>query len=116
MVNEACDQLKTFLFAGHDTTSSMLSWAFYELSLTPRVLQSLQKELDTLLGTETDPSIVFSRILESGSDVLGRMTFTTAVIKEVWRLHPPASTARMTKPGTGYTLRTADGTEHCVDG
>lgn len=116
VVNEACDQLKTFLFAGHDTTSIMLSWAFYELSRTPRVLQSLQRELDTLLGTETDPSVVFSRILESGPDVLSRMAFTNAVIKEVLRLHPPASTARMTKPGTGYTLRTADGTEHCVDG
>lgn len=116
MVDEACDQLKTFLFAGHDTTSIMLSWALYELSRTPRALQDLQYELDNLLGPETDPSIVFSRIINSGSDVLSRMTFTSAVIKEVLRLHPPASTARMTQPGTGYTLRTTDGTEHCVDG
>jgi cytochrome P450 len=30
-LNETVDQIKTFLFAGHDTTSTTLQWAFYEL-------------------------------------------------------------------------------------
>lgn len=36
VLDQTCDQLKTFLFAGHDTTSIVLQWAFYELSRTPR--------------------------------------------------------------------------------
>lgn len=118
LVDEASDQLKTFLFAGHDTTSIMVSWIFYELARTPRALAAVQAELDTVLGAETvEPKAVMARILaSSGADVLGRMVYCSAVIKETLRLHPPAGTARMTQPGTGFTLRTADGTEHCVDG
>lgn len=37
-VDEACDQLSTFLFAGHDTTSILPSWMFYELSRAPHAL------------------------------------------------------------------------------
>ncbi|KAG8162997.1 hypothetical protein KVR01_007475 [Diaporthe batatas] len=116
LVNEACDQLKTFLFAGHDTTSILISWIFYELSRTPRALAAVQAELDSFLGKETEPRIVLERLLASGNDIITRMPYTAAVVKEILRLHPPASTARMTKPGTGFNLRTADGTEHCVDG
>lgn len=116
LVNEACDQLKTFLFAGFDTTSIMISWILYELSRTPRVLDAVHAELDSLLGKETEPQVVLDRILASGPDIMTRMPLTAAVVKETLRLHPPASTARMTKPGTGFNLRTADGLEHCVDG
>lgn len=116
LVDETCDQLKTFLFAGHDTTSITLSWVFYELSLTPRALTAVQTELNTLLGTDTNPEVVMARILASGSDFLGRMSYIPAVLKETLRLHPPAGTARMAKPGTGFTLRTADSADHCVDG
>ena len=49
-VDEACDQLNTFLFAGHDTTSIMISWMFYELSRTPRALKAVRSELDSLFG------------------------------------------------------------------
>lgn len=119
LVDEAGDQLKTFLFAGHDTTSIMLSWVFYELARTPRALAAVRAELDTVLGADTvEPRAVMARILASstGADVVGRMAYCSAVIKETLRLHPPAGTARMTQPGTGFALRTADGTEHCVDG
>lgn len=49
-VDEACDQLSTFLFAGHDTTSILLSWMFYELSRTPHALRAVRSELDDLFG------------------------------------------------------------------
>jgi cytochrome P450 len=49
-VDEACDQLSTFLFAGHDTTSILLSWVFYELSRTPHALKALREELDSIFG------------------------------------------------------------------
>lgn len=50
-VDEVCDQLNTFLFAGHDTTSILLSWMLYELSRTPDALQALRDELDSLFGS-----------------------------------------------------------------
>lgn len=49
-VDEACDQLSTFLFAGHDTTSVLLGWMFYELSRAPHAMQALRNELDNLFG------------------------------------------------------------------
>ncbi|KAJ2990768.1 hypothetical protein NUW58_g2791 [Xylaria curta] len=49
-IEEACDQLSTFLFAGHDTTSILLSWMFYELSRTPHAMRSLRDELDSIFG------------------------------------------------------------------
>jgi hypothetical protein len=32
---QICDNIKTFLFAGHDTTASALTWAIYLLSKNP---------------------------------------------------------------------------------
>lgn len=49
--DEACDQLSTFLLAGHDTTSILLSWMFYELSRTPHAMTTLRNELDDLFGS-----------------------------------------------------------------
>jgi cytochrome P450 len=52
-IDRVCDQLSTFLFAGHDTTSVFISWMIYELSRTPHALQALRKELDDVFGTGT---------------------------------------------------------------
>ena len=35
LVNQLRDELKTFLFAGHDTSATMLTWALYELTQSP---------------------------------------------------------------------------------
>lgn len=47
-----CDQLITFLIAGHETTSGMLSFAFYHLLKNPSTYQKLQQEIDTVVGRE----------------------------------------------------------------
>lgn len=44
------------------------------------------------------------------------MEYTAAVIKETLRLWPPASSARLTKPGMGLTVQTSTGESHCLDG
>ncbi|KAI1468961.1 cytochrome P450 [Daldinia caldariorum] len=117
LIDEACDQIKTFLFAGHDTTSTTIAWIFYELSLTPRVLGCVRAELDDILGPETGVAEVRSKLLSpEGPDALRRMKYIAAVIKETLRLHPPAATARTTAHGTGFTVRTPDGQEYCLDG
>eukprot|EP00911_Craspedida_sp_UC1_P000520 UC1_evm1s394 len=41
-VNQLCDEIKTFILAGHETSASMLTWAVYQLSL-PSNKQSLER-------------------------------------------------------------------------
>ncbi|KAI8954382.1 cytochrome P450 [Xylaria longipes] len=116
VTDEACDQLSTFLFAGHDTTSVLLSWMFYELSRTPHAMKALRNELDNLFGPDTNPSVVRDKLLsDNGQDLLNKMAYTSAAIKETLRLWPPAGTARMTKPGAGIKVTTSTG-EYNLEG
>ncbi|KAI0896091.1 cytochrome P450 [Annulohypoxylon nitens] len=115
-VDEACDQISTFLFAGHDSTSILLSWIFYELSRTPHALKTLRSELDDLFGPDSNPSTVCNKLLSNdGKDVLNSMRYTSAVIKETLRLWPPAGTARQTEPGADLTVHTPTG-EYPLEG
>ena len=115
-VDITCDQLTSFLFAGHDTTSTLMSWTFYELSRTPHALYSVRAELDDLFGPDTDPVAIRSKLLgPGGRELIHRMSYITAVIKETLRLWPPGATSRMTEPGDGLTIHTPNG-EVCVDG
>ncbi|SPQ25003.1 86680960-792a-4d7c-9e80-739f16b7838d [Thermothielavioides terrestris] len=117
LLSETRDQLKTFLFAGHDTTGILLSWVFYELSRTPAALKAVRDELDDLFGPDPSPAAVRRKLLApGGEELIHRMAYTTAVIKEVLRLHPPGATARMSPPGTGFRVRTSDGQSFCLDG
>lgn len=117
LVEMVVDQVKSFVFAGHDTTSILMQWAFYELSRNPRVQQALRSELDTIFGPDPDPAIVREKLLSSGDDIMGRMVYTSAVIKETLRLYPPAGSARMSPSGTGFTVRMPnDNREILVDG
>ncbi|PYH46164.1 cytochrome P450 [Aspergillus saccharolyticus JOP 1030-1] len=118
IIHETADQLKSFLFAGHDTTSILLQWTFYELSRTPRVLDAVRRELDAIFGKETSssPAAVAEILLAGGDEYLSQMTYIAAVIKEVLRLHPPSGTARYMPPGTGFTVTLPDGQTMCLDG
>ena len=46
------DQLITFLIAGHETTSGLLSFAFYYLLKNPSTYQKVQQEVDKVIGRE----------------------------------------------------------------
>ncbi|KAH6611701.1 cytochrome P450 [Chaetomium sp. MPI-SDFR-AT-0129] len=117
LLSDTRDQIKTFLFAGHDTTGILLAWTFYELSRSPHVLKGVRDELDRLLGPDSDPAAVRAKLTGPGADELvNSMVYTTAVIKEVLRVYPPAGTARMARPGTGFNVQTSDGQTFCLDG
>ncbi|KAI6089259.1 cytochrome P450 [Hypoxylon rubiginosum] len=116
LLSTTSDQIRSFLFAGHDTNTSMLQWAFYELSRTPRALKAVRDELDEILGPGSDPRTVCTTLAAKGEHLLPRMHYVNAVIKETLRLHPPAGTVRMTGPGTGFTVRASTGEEYCLDG
>ncbi|KAJ5358343.1 uncharacterized protein N7496_010756 [Penicillium cataractarum] len=107
-MRENIDSIRTFIFAGYDTTSVLLQWAFYELSRTPRALAALRVELDRVLGPNSDPEVTADAIM-SGEGKLGQLLYLSAIIKETLRLHPPAGTSRFVAPGSDFGLHTSQG-------
>lgn len=55
-------------------------------------------------------------LLPGGEELLHCMPSSSAVTKETLRLWPPAGTARLTTPGTGVTVKTANGEEYPLEG
>lgn len=117
ILQQTSDTLRGFLFAGHDTTSILLQWAFYELHIHPSVAQTLKEELDSVLGSETHPSAVVNALREPDAGIrLSKLHYTDALIKETLRLHPPGTTARVAPSGSNTTLTLPDGDTLCIDG
>ncbi|PKS07231.1 hypothetical protein jhhlp_005833 [Lomentospora prolificans] len=116
VLQQTCDSLKTFLFAGHDTTSILLQWSFYELERSPKVAEALCAELDELFGPDTDPEAVMKALIARGEEIMSKMTYTSAFIKEILRMYPPGGSARLVPPGTGLFVTAPDGKSYCLDG
>jgi cytochrome P450 len=106
------DQVKSFFFAGHDTTSILLQWLFYALSIHPGCLKAIRDEHDTVFG-DRNPGEVF---LSKPDETVKSLSYTAACIKEALRLWPPAASARLSIPGKGFKVRLSDGQEVCLDG
>ncbi|KAK5162512.1 hypothetical protein LTR04_003558 [Oleoguttula sp. CCFEE 6159] len=109
----AIDQIRTFVFAGHDTTSSTICYVYHMLSKHPRAHAAVLAEHASVFGT-TNPSLLPS-IISSRPHLLNNLPYSLAVIKEVLRLFPPASTIRhggdsvfITDPATGTQWPTFD--------
>jgi cytochrome P450 len=83
--------LKLFLFAGHDTTSSTICWMFKLLQDNPDCLSKLRTEHDRFLGK--DPSQA-AKVLRESPQLLSNLTYTHGVVKETLRFYPLASTVR----------------------
>jgi cytochrome P450 / NADPH-cytochrome P450 reductase len=73
-------QILTFLIAGHETTSGMLSFAFYQLLRNPHVLAQAYAEVDRVLPGDKRPDYADVAKL----DVIER------ILKETLRLWPTA--------------------------
>lgn len=77
---EIRDQVMTLMFAGHDTSTSTVTFALWELAHHPDVLERLTAELDRVLAG-APPTI----------DQLEReLPYLDLVVDEVLRLYPPA--------------------------
>ncbi len=77
---EIRDQVMTLMFAGHDTSTSTLSFLFYELARQPRVLARLQSEQDEVLGAGPP----------TAAQLFGELPYLDMVLDETLRLYPPA--------------------------
>lgn len=85
------DNMITFLIAGHETTSGMLSFTFYYLLKNPDAYRKAQEEIDRVIGRD-------SVRLEH----LSKLPYVTAVLREASRLQPTA-------PGFSLTPRSEQG-------
>ncbi|KAL8744058.1 MAG: hypothetical protein Q9190_003660 [Brigantiaea leucoxantha] len=106
----AIDQFKIFLFAGHDTTSSTLCYICHLLSQNPSALQKVRDEHDKAFGVDTSRT---AQIISEDPHVLNKLSYSTAVIKEVLRLYPAASSVR---DGDANTFVDFDGKRYPTDG
>jgi cytochrome P450 len=88
---ELKDELRTLLFAGHETTAIGMAWALYWLHRTPGVKQRLEQELSTL-GPQPEP------------EALMRLPYLGAVCDEALRLYPVVALTNR-KVRTSFTLR-----------
>jgi len=77
---EVRDQVMTLMFAGHDTSTSTLTFMMYELARRPDVVAKLVAEQEEVLGGEVPDMEKLER----------EMPYLEMVLDEVLRLYPPA--------------------------
>lgn len=117
ILQQTSDTLRGFLFAGHDTTSILLQWLFYELHIHPSASATLAEELTSVFGPNPHPSSVISQLRgPNAHTLLSSLPFTDALIKETLRLHPPGTTARVAPMGSNTTLTLPNGDVLRIDG
>jgi cytochrome P450 len=94
--DELIGHISTLFAAGHETTSSALSWTLYLLSQHPNVLSDLLAEIKNVNVDDPD------------SELLANLPVLEAVIKESLRILPPAPiNARVASMDTdigGYSI------------
>jgi cytochrome P450 len=105
LITSCVDQIKSFLFAGQDTTATLIQWLCFEMSKASHdsrhaaALSRLRDEHNTVFGP--DPFSALKVLAtsqakgESESIINTKLPYTTAFIKEALRLHPPAATVRV---------------------
>ncbi|KAK7603329.1 hypothetical protein V9T40_003328 [Parthenolecanium corni] len=76
---EIYDEVLSFLFAGHDTTTTGISFCIHQISNYPDVQEKVYQEIMSVIPYTDVPTI----------QDLGKLRYTENVIKEVLRLYPP---------------------------
>jgi len=74
------EEVDTFMFEGHDTTSAAISWSLWLIGLHPKIQERVHSELDSIFD-KTDPRPLTM-------DDLSKMKFLECCIKEALRLYP----------------------------
>ena len=76
--DEIIDQLGVFFLAGHETTASSLTWAFFILSQQPAVVARMRAEIERVVG---DGPVLLEHTK--------RLTYVRNMFRETLRLYPP---------------------------
>ena len=107
----AISQMRTFVFAGHDSTGSTICYAFHLLSTYPAIRRLLIAEHDRVLGSDHNQA---ASQIRKNPHLLNQLSYTSAVVKETLRLYPPASSTRSGEPG--YSINGSNGRQFPTDG
>lgn len=75
-------QINTFLIAGHETTSGLMSFTLYYLLKNPAILARAHAEADAVLGRDISQTPTMAQI--------GQLKYTRAILLEALRLWPTA--------------------------
>eukprot|EP00164_Ancoracysta_twista_P008256 GFYU01011878.1.p1 GENE.GFYU01011878.1~~GFYU01011878.1.p1 ORF type:complete len:494 (-),score=135.70 GFYU01011878.1:58-1539(-) len=76
---QLADEICTLLFAGHESTSTLMMMTAFEVSKAPEVEKKILAELDEVIGRERPPV----------PNDLPKLTYLHQVLKEVLRLYTP---------------------------
>ncbi|KAL9045351.1 MAG: hypothetical protein Q9214_001590, partial [Letrouitia sp. 1 TL-2023] len=103
LIRSCVDQIKSFLFAGQDTTATLIQWICHEMSKAShsphhaKILSRLRQEHDAVFGPHPFSALQIlssPATAESESILTSKLPYTTVFIKETLRLHPPSATVR----------------------
>eukprot|EP00753_Platysulcus_tardus_P021321 PLAT8822.1.p1 GENE.PLAT8822.1~~PLAT8822.1.p1 ORF type:complete len:492 (-),score=157.76 PLAT8822.1:81-1418(-) len=78
---EMTDNVLTFMVAGHETTATLLTWAFYALDKNPRVQDKLRAELMDAFGGDAEREVTWEE--------LKSLSYLEAFFQELLRRYPP---------------------------
>lgn len=109
----ARSQLRMFLYSGHDTTSSTLLYCFYLLSTHPSILSKVREEHDTVFGTDFSIENI-RQVITKDAHHLNQIPYTSAVLKEVLRIYPPAGSMREGR--RDFTIVDEEGNRYPTEG
>uniref|UniRef100_A0A0N4Z8R6 Cytochrome P450 n=1 Tax=Parastrongyloides trichosuri TaxID=131310 RepID=A0A0N4Z8R6_PARTI len=73
------EEVDTFTFEGHDTTSAAMNWFLHLMGANPEIQAKVHHEIDHVLGEEIRPV---------NFDDIGRLKYLEACVKETLRLYP----------------------------
>ncbi|CAG2117895.1 unnamed protein product [Medioppia subpectinata] len=80
------EEVDTFMFEGHDTTSMAISWTLHLIGLNPDIQDKCHQELDAVLNASADDWVGERRMISMNE--LREMKYLEACIKEALRLYP----------------------------
>lgn len=99
-VHYATSQIRSFLFAGIDTTASIMVYIYHMFAKHPEWLGKLRGKHDEMFRKEPN---VAAGVLKAIPSLLNNCKLTVAFIKDTLRFHAPAGTLRSGSPGIPVT-------------
>lgn len=73
------EEVDTFMFEGHDTTTSGIAFVFLSLAKNPKIQQQVYEECVQVFGDKSSATM----------QDLNQLSFMEKVIKESFRMYPP---------------------------